>query len=84
MALSNCSQCSKLFQNPLKRSECPECFGQRIFGRKPTESEPEVEEPESILATRLIGVEHALRCEVLAEEGRAHKGSVRWGKSKFW
>ena len=84
MALSNCSQCTKLFQNVMRRKLCPECYGQKVFGRKPTEAEDEVETPDSVSATRLIGAEHALRCEVLADEGRAHRGSVRWGKSKFW
>jgi predicted nucleic acid-binding Zn-ribbon protein len=84
MALSNCTQCTKLFQNVMGRSLCPECYGQRVFGRKPDESEPEVEETEPVLATRLIGAEHALRCEVRAEEGRAHRGSFRWGQAKFW
>lgn len=84
MALSNCTQCTKLFQNSMSRSLCPECFGQRIFGRNISEPEPEIQEPDPVLATRLIGVEHALRCEVLADEGRAHKGTFRWGKAKFW
>ncbi|MNR80413.1 hypothetical protein D3C72_111360 [compost metagenome] len=84
MALSNCSQCTKLFQNVMGRKLCPECYGQHVFGSKPTDPEPEVETPEPVSASRLIGAEHALRCEVRAEEGRAHRGSVRWGKTKFW
>jgi len=84
MALSNCTQCTKLFQNSMGRKLCPECYGQRVFGQKLLEPEAEVTPPESMLATRLIGAEHALRCEVRAEEGRAHRSSVRWGKTKFW
>ncbi len=84
MALSNCNQCTKLFQNALSRTLCPECYGQRIFGRKQEELAAACEIPDLHVAPRLIGVEHALRCEVRADEGRAHKGSVRWGKAKFW
>lgn len=84
MALSNCTQCTKLYQNVMNRKLCPECYGQRIFGSKPTEPEPEAVEVEPVSASRLIGAEHALRCEVRAEEGRAHRGTVRWGKAKFW
>ena len=85
MAMSNCTQCTKLYQNTMGRKLCPECYGQRIFGGKPTEPEPEeVTPPEPVLATRLIGAEHALRCEVRAEEGRAHKGTFRFGHAKFW
>jgi len=84
MALSNCAQCTKLFQNVMGRKLCPECYGQHVFGSKPAEPEKDVEDPEPISASRLIGAEHALRCEVRAEEGRAHRGSIRWGKAKFW
>lgn len=82
MALSNCSQCMKLFKNAMSRSLCPACFGQQIFGKK----EPPYERPapEPVSAHRIIGPEHALRCEVRAQEGRAHGGSVRWGLVKFW
>ena len=84
MALSNCTQCTKLFQNPMKRALCPECFGQRIFGKKAVEPEAEAEELEPVTSVRIVDPEHVLRCEVRAQEGRAHKGSVRWGKAKFW
>jgi hypothetical protein len=84
MALSNCAQCTKLFQNTMSRKLCPECYGQSLFGRKATELVPENEAPEPVLATRLIGAAHALRCEIRAEEGRAHRGSIQWGKAKFW
>jgi predicted nucleic acid-binding Zn-ribbon protein len=84
MAMSNCTQCSQLFQNTMSRTLCPECFGQRVFGQKPSTPGPAGEAPQPLLAHRLVGAAHALRCEVRADEGRAHRNSVHWGKAKFW
>lgn len=84
MALSNCAKCDQLFQNVMHRKLCPACYGQSIFGQKPVEAAPEVRAPEAILATRRVGAEHALRCEIRADEARAHRGTVRWGRAKFW
>lgn len=83
--MTNCSQCSKLFRNVMGRNLCPECFGQRIFGRKPLE-DPKADflPSEPVTAPRLIGAVHALRCEVRAEAGRAHRGTFRFGRAKFW
>lgn len=84
MALTNCAQCSRLFQNAMSRTLCPECFGQRVFGQRSPEPEPEAQAPRELLSSRLLGAAHALRCEVRADEGRAHASSRQWGKAKFW
>lgn len=83
-SLANCSRCQKAFTDYTGRGMCSTCFGQKVFGKHPTEAaEPQAED---IHASEigLTSPDHTLRCDVYAQKGRAHGSSTRRGTSNFW
>lgn len=82
-ALANCHRCYKTFHDYNRRGLCSSCFGEKVFGKK-IETVQAPSEPIKASESGLTPPTHLLRCEILAQKGRAHQPAVRRGLTSFW
>lgn len=79
-SLTNCVRCEKAFNDYSGRSVCAACRGKKAFGT--ALETPKCAEPAQPLlrATPLIReTVHALRCDIRAQQARAHEPSIQIG-----